>query len=82
MNVPEETRIKVQLPILMLQRGFFIRYGTRKRKAPNTNEYVEPNIPTSGCAVRMAKNWGSVIGANGFTSYMRMIMPSITTMPK
>jgi hypothetical protein len=44
-----------QFPSLMLHKGFFIRNGTRKRKAPKTMEYVEPKIPTSGCAVIIAK---------------------------
>ena len=47
---------------------FFHQERTRNRNAPQTIEYVDPKIPTSGCAVRIAKNWGSVINGRGLTS--------------
>ncbi len=47
-NVPIAISHSVQLPNLMLHKGFFIKKGTKKRKAPKTMEYVEPNIPTNG----------------------------------
>jgi hypothetical protein len=39
-------------------------------------------MPTSGWAVRMAKNWLVVIMGRGLTSKIRMIMPSTTAKPK
>ena len=63
MKVPTARSPHVQLASGMLQSGFFIRNGTRKRKAPNTMEYVDPKMPTRGWAVMMAKNW--TVGTTG-----------------
>ena len=48
-------RMNVQFASLKLHSGFFIRKGTKNKNAPKTNEYVEPNIPTRGWAVSIAK---------------------------
>jgi hypothetical protein len=60
-------RRNVQFPILILHKGFFIKNGTRKRNAPHTIRYVDPKIPTRGCAVRIAKNCDSEINESGLT---------------